>query len=62
MLCEEQLEGVQFLRNALDVVQSVDANNHLDAAEPRLELSYPCFDRFALQILYEQSGVNELRG
>jgi hypothetical protein len=36
MLREEELERVQLLRNTLDVVKAVDANNELDTLKPAL--------------------------
>jgi hypothetical protein len=38
VLFEEHLESVKLLRYALDVVETVDADNDLDALEPLLKL------------------------
>lgn len=51
MLAEEELECVQFLWDTLDVVQSVDTNNDLDAVEAVLELLDTFLDVGLLQVL-----------
>jgi len=37
MLGEEELECVELLGNALDIVETVDADNNLDSVEAVLE-------------------------
>jgi hypothetical protein len=54
VLREEEFKRMQLLRDALDVVEAVDAHDHFDAAEARLELPYPGLDRFPLQVLCER--------
>lgn len=39
MLCEEKLERVQLLGDALDVVEAVNANDELHASKSLLQLS-----------------------
>lgn len=51
VLAEEELECVQFLWDTLDVVQSVDTNNDLDAVEAVLELLDTFLDVGLLQVL-----------
>lgn len=51
MLAEEELECVQFLWDTLDVVQSVDTNDDLDAVEALLELLNTFLDVGLLYVL-----------
>jgi hypothetical protein len=51
VLREEQLERVQLLRDALDVVEPVDANDDLDTLEAALKLFDPLLNRLPLQVL-----------
>ncbi len=51
MLCEEKLECVELLRHALDIVESVDTNDDLDAVEALFEGSDALLDGFFLQVL-----------
>lgn len=51
MLCEEELESVELLRHALDIVESVDTNNNLDAVEALLEHSDALLDGLFLKVL-----------
>jgi hypothetical protein len=37
VLCEEKLECVEFLGNALDIIEAVNADNNLDSVEALLE-------------------------
>ena len=39
MLCEEKLECVELLRHALDIVESVNTNDDLDAVKALFERS-----------------------
>lgn len=38
VLCEEELQGVKFLRYTLDVIQAIDTNDGLYSIESLLEL------------------------
>lgn len=51
MLCEEKLESVELLRHALDIVESVDANDNLDAVEALFERGDALLDGLFLQVL-----------
>ena len=42
---------MELLRNALDVIQSIDANDEFDAGEPLLELLNPLFNRLFGEVL-----------
>ena len=44
VLRQEQLQRVEFLRNTLDVIQSIDTDDEFDAVEPLLELMNPVLD------------------
>lgn len=57
VLGQEQLERMQLLRHALDVVQPVDAHDDLDAAEPVLELLDPLLNALLLQVLSYQNAI-----
>lgn len=52
MLCEKKLQRVKFLRNTLDVVQTVNTNNDFHAPKTLLQLRYAIFYRLFLQILF----------
>ena len=54
MLCEEKLESVELLRYALDIVESVDTNDDLDAVKALFERSDALLDGLFLQILWVQ--------
>jgi hypothetical protein len=43
---------VQLLRNSLNVVESVNANNDLAALEAALEVLYPLLYGLLLEVLY----------
>jgi hypothetical protein len=58
VLRQEEFKGVQFLRNTLDIVQTINPNDDLNATEALLQLCNPSFDRFLLQILYSGGYVN----
>jgi hypothetical protein len=51
MLCEEKLESVELLRHALDIVESVDTNDNLDAVKALFERSDALLDGLFLQVL-----------
>ena len=51
MLCQEQLQCMKLLWYALDVIQSVDTNNNLDAIESLLKLSNARIHGVLFQIL-----------
>lgn len=51
MLSEEQLERVEFLGHAFDVVQAINADNDLHAAEALLELGDAVLYGFPFYIL-----------
>lgn len=55
MLAQEELERVQLLRDALDVVQAVDADDDLDALEPALERFDAILHALLLQVLETKS-------
>lgn len=52
MLTEEEFKCVQLLRYALDVVQTIHANNDLDAVEALLELLDALYHRFFFEVLF----------
>ena len=54
MLCEEKLESVELLRHALDIVESVDTDDDLDAVKALFEGSDALLDGLFLQILWVQ--------
>lgn len=59
MLGEEELEGVEFLWDTLDVVQTINADDDLHAIKTLLELLNPLLDRFLLQVLlYELLSIS----
>lgn len=51
MLCEEEFESVQLLRNTFDVIEPVDANDDFHAAETLLELGDAVDNRLPFEIL-----------
>jgi hypothetical protein len=51
MLCKEEFESVQLLWNALDVIETVDTNDHFHAAETLLELGDAVDNRLPFEIL-----------
>jgi hypothetical protein len=56
VLREEELERVQLLRDALDVVEPVDADDDLDALEAALERREAVLDDLLLQVLRGESA------
>jgi hypothetical protein len=58
VLGEEDFEGVQLLGNALDVVETVDADNKLDALELLLKRRYPLLHLGLLEALVELLRVD----
>lgn len=58
VLIQEHFEGVQLLRDALDVVQTVDSDDELDALELLLQLRDSLLDRGLLQSLGELLRVD----
>lgn len=58
VFCEEDFEGVQLLRDTLDVVQTVDTDNELDALELALEGSDALLHLGLLQAVLELVGVD----
>ena len=48
MLCEEEFERVQFLRDTFDVVQPIDSDDDLYAIESLLERRDALLHRFLL--------------
>jgi hypothetical protein len=52
MLREEQLQRMQFLRHALDVIQPIDTHDHLDSSKPFLQARNPLLHRLFLQVLH----------
>jgi len=58
MLFQEQLKRSHLLRYPLDVIQSVNTDNQLDAAEPLLELLNSPFDLRFLDAIDELFGVD----
>jgi hypothetical protein len=58
VLREEDFEGVQLLRNALDVVKTVNTDNELDALELLLKRSYPLLYLGLLETLVELLRVD----
>ena len=58
VLRQEDLEGVEFLRDALDVVQPVDADNQLDALELAREGGDALLDLGLLEALDELFGID----
>lgn len=58
MLSQEHLEGVQFLRDALDVVKTIDTDNQLHALELALQHSNTVLDFGLLQTLLEFFRIN----
>lgn len=61
MLSQKDLEGVQLLGDTLDVVESVNTDDELDALEPLLELLDSLLDRILLERLVELSGLDSDR-
>ena len=51
MLSKEQLKCVHFLGDTLDVIQSINTNNDLDAFESLLQLSNSIDDLLLLEVL-----------
>ena len=58
MLGEKDLERVQLLRDALDVVQTVDTDDELDALELFLQLRDTSLHRWLLEAFRKLLGVN----
>lgn len=61
MVTEEDLQRVQLLRHALDVVKTVNADHELDALELLLEHSNTLLDLLLLQSFGELLGVDANR-
>ena len=61
MLCEEELEGVQFLRDTFDVVQTVDTNDHLASGKSVLQLCNTFLDAVLLDVVDEGRRVDSDR-
>jgi hypothetical protein len=55
MLRQEHLKRVHLLRDALDVVEAVNANDDLDAREALLKLRYPRLHLGFLETLFTMS-------
>ena len=53
VLAEEQLKSVQFLWDTLDVVETIDTDDHLDVTEALLQLLDTLLDVGFLQVLYD---------
>ena len=51
MLCQEELERVQLLRDTLDVVEPVDTDDDLDTVEAVLELLDTFLNAVLLEVL-----------
>jgi hypothetical protein len=51
VLREEQFKRMHFLRNTFDIVETVDANDNLDAFKALLHLLYPADNLVFLQVL-----------
>ena len=47
---------MELLRNALDVIQSIDANDEFDAGEPLLQLQNPLLNRIFGEVLDVTAG------
>ena len=60
MLGEEQLQSVKLLRDALDVIQSINANDEFDAVKSLPELLNPLLDGVFKQVLYAPPGVRRV--
>ena len=58
VIIEKSVESLEFLREAFDVVQSVDANNYLDAFVAFFQASNTLLDVRLLQWISELFGVN----
>jgi len=58
MLLQERLETEQLLRDTLDVVQPIDADDDLDTLKPPLERLYTLPDAIASQLLDELARLN----
>lgn len=58
MLSKEDLEGVQLLRHSLDVIETVDTNNQLDALELACERGNTLLDILLLEALDELFGID----
>ena len=58
---KEDLKSVQFLRNTLDIIQTVDADDKLDALELLLECRNAFLDLGLLQALVELLRVDTNR-
>ena len=53
MLRQEEFEGVKLLRNTLDVIKTVNADNDLDVTETVLELLDSFLDTILLKVLLD---------
>jgi hypothetical protein len=58
VLVQENLQGVQLLRNTLDVIETINSDDELDALELFLQLRNPFLNRRLLQALRELLGIN----
>lgn len=58
VLLQEKLKRSHFLGYALDIIQTIDTNNQLDAAESPLELLDPRLDLRFLNAIDELLGID----
>lgn len=58
MLSKEDLEGVQLLRHSLDVIETVDTNNQLNALELACERGNTLLDILLLEALDKLFGID----
>jgi hypothetical protein len=57
VLCEEEFECVELLRNTLDIVKSVDTDDDLNAVEALLEGSDALLNGLLLQVLWAKKDL-----
>lgn len=60
VLGQEQLQSVKLLGDALDVIQSINANDEFDAVKPLPELLNPLLDGLFEEVLYAPPGVRRV--
>lgn len=58
VFCQEDLKSMQLLRNTLDVVQTIDTNDQLDALELLLERLNAFRNLGLLEALLELLGID----
>lgn len=58
MLSKEDLEGVELLWHALDVIETIDTNNQLDAFKLACERSDTLLDILLLEAFDELLGID----